>query len=242
MLAPARSRVFSFLRDGGGDFFFINALPSIHTRGLLCLPVPRLRLRWDKCVASPCSDIDTGLLFIFRPTPSRLLFQICLLRLVPPSAPGRGRRWLLPICGCGHGCGLPASPSCRSALSLPLVRYYDTVHPAWRVAWLSCRFRDVITRRASPLRSMWLKRFNRCGFLSNHPSVACDDVMSFNPIGFILSLLARPVIFLVCLFLACGRMMRCRVLHSACLVGRRPAHASRSPVPPSCPTDGEGMA
>lgn len=95
--------------------------------------------------------------------------------------------------------------------------------PAGRVAWLFCRFHAVISRRASPPRSMCLKRFNRCGVLSNHPSIACGDAMPFNPIGFILSLLACSVIFLVGLLITCERMVRCRVLRPACLVGRRPA-------------------
>lgn len=38
------------------------------------------------------------------------------------------------------------------------------------------------------------------------------------------------VIFFVCLFLSCWRMVRCGVLRPACLVGRRPAPF---PVPPS---------
>lgn len=53
-------------------------------------------------------------------------------------------------------------------------------------------------------------------------------------------LLARPAIFIVCLFIACVRMMRCRVLRPACLVGWR--LIPRFLVPPSCPTDGERMA
>ena len=130
---------------------------------------------------------------------------------------------------------------CRSlALARSLFRGGS---PAGRVAWLSRRFRAVIACRASTLRSMWLKRFNRCGFLSRHPSVACGDVMPFNPIGLILSLLASPVISLIGLLITCGRMVRCGVLRPARLVGRRSAPpVSRSPVPPICPPDGEGRS
>lgn len=85
-----RSLLCFFLSLGAtGAIFFINALPLNTYSGATCSPVPRLRLRLDKCVASPCSDIDVGFSFLFRPTPSRLLFPICLLRLVPPP-PGVG--------------------------------------------------------------------------------------------------------------------------------------------------------
>ena len=129
----------------------------------------------------------------------------------------------------------------RSAHSLMLIRYYAAVCPAGDLlAWLSYQFRAVIARRASPPRSIWLKRFNRCGFLSPHPSIACVDVMP--PSCLVLSLLARSVIFLICLFLAYVRMVRCRVLRSACLVDWRSAPVSRFPVPPLCPPDGEGRS
>ena len=41
--APARSRVFSFLRERRGRFFFINAISLNTYSGAACLPVPRLR-------------------------------------------------------------------------------------------------------------------------------------------------------------------------------------------------------
>lgn len=125
--APARSRVFSFLRDGGGDFFIsLIIILSIHTRWLLCLPVLRLRLRWDKCVASQLR-YRYELSFSFRPTPSPRLFSLCLLNLVPrprawealAAVDLRLRAWRR------SACLLP----CRAALSLPLVRYFGTVRP-----------------------------------------------------------------------------------------------------------------
>ena len=94
-------------------FFHHHISQYLPVSGLLaCFPIA---IEWDKCVASPCSDIDTGLLFIFRPTPSRLLFPICLLGLFPrPHGVGCASAYL--ICCCGRGGGLPACflVPCRS--------------------------------------------------------------------------------------------------------------------------------
>lgn len=187
-VSPPHAPVFFPFFGTAGAIFFISLIIilSIHTRWLLCLPVLRLRLRWDKCVASRLR-YRYELSFSFRPTPSPRLFSLCLLDLVPRPL-GVGCAGVYLICCCGHGDGLPASPSCRSALSLPLVRYCGSVRPAGRIAWLSRRFRAVIVRRSSPSCSIWLKRFNRCGSLSNHPSIACGDVMPFNPVDAILFL------------------------------------------------------
>ena len=148
--APARSRVFSFLRDGGGDFLS-TPFPQYILGGCLlaCSPIA---IECDKCVASPCSDINTGLLFIFRPTPFPRLFPICLLDVFPRPRAWDVRAGYL-ICGCGHCCGLPA---CFIPISLSRSRSF--------------------------------------------------------------AIAVRPVIFLVGLFLACGRMWRCWVLRPACLV------------------------
>lgn len=126
---------------------------------------------------------------------------------------------LLSICDCGCGDGLPAC-----FLTVPLSRSRSFAISGrfalrGRVAWLSRRrFCSVIASSCAPPRSTCLKRFNRCSSLSNHPSVACGDVMPFNnPLWLILSLLAR----------------------SARLVGWRPAPVS--PFSPLCPPDGEGV-
>lgn len=208
---------FPFFGSDGGDFFFISLIfLSIPISWLLANP--DLRLDGDKRVASHGLRYRCGIFFFFsRPTPSRLFSSVCLLELSPARGRGRCRRavdlrlraWRRSACLLSY----------RAALSLTLVRYSGMVRPAGCVAWLSCRFHAIIACREFPLHLIRLKRFNRCGFLSNHPSVACGDAISFNPIWPILSLLARSAISLVVLFLACGRMMRCRVLRSACLVG-----------------------
>lgn len=84
--------------------------------------------------------------------------------------------------------------------------------------------------REFPLHLIRLKRFNRCGFypIIHRLRAAMSCAIQSHRVHH-LSLLARPVIFLVCLFLACGRMMRCRVLRPACLVGWRPAPLPVSP-------------
>lgn len=146
------------------------------------------------------------------------------------------------ICGCGHGHNPPA---CFLAVPLSRSRSFAiSMRFALRVVLLDCPVGPVPSslRRASPPRSTCLKRFNRCGFLSNHPSVACGDVMPFNPIGFILSLLARSAIFLVGLFLACGRVMRYRGSSSRLPYRLAARPVSRSYVPPLCPPGGEGRS
>lgn len=88
MFSP-RSLLCSFLSLGatGAIFFSSTPSPSIHTRELLTCPFPRLRLRWDKCVASRFRyRYETS--FSFRPTPSPWLFPICLFDVVP-----RPRAW-----------------------------------------------------------------------------------------------------------------------------------------------------
>lgn len=157
-----------------------------------------------------------GASFYLSPDPLSPALPDLLASTCSP-APGRGRRWLLSICGCGRGDGLPAcfiSVSLSRSRSLATAARFILRVVLLAVPSVPCRHRA----RASPPPSIWLKRFNRCGFLFNHLSVACGDVMSFNSIGFVISLLARPVIFLVGLFLACGRIRRCRVLRPAFLV------------------------
>lgn len=158
-----------------------------------------------------------GISLSSRPTPSPRLSLLCLLDLIPRPR-GVGCAGYDMACGCWHGVGLPAY-----FLTVPLSRSCSFATAAWfalRVGLLGCP--SVLCRyhaREFPLHLIRLKRFNRCGFLSNHPSVACGDAISFNPIWPILSLLARSAISLVVLFLACGRMMRCRVLRPARLIG-----------------------
>lgn len=142
----------------------------------------------------------------------------------------RLRAWLR------SACLLP----CRAALSLMLVRYCRTARPAGAcclvIPSVLCRHHA----REFPLHLIRLKRFNRCGFYPIihrlRVAMSCYSIPSGSSS---LSLLTRSVIFLVCLFLACGRMMRCRVLRPARLVDRRFATFPASPISPSCP-DGRG--
>lgn len=107
---------------------------------LACSPIA---IEWDKCVASPCSDIDVEYHFSFLPTPSPRLFSVCLLELSPaPGAEGCAGGYL--ICGCGHGCDLPAC-----FLTVPLSRsrsfaILERFALLGCVAWLSRRCRSVI--------------------------------------------------------------------------------------------------
>ena len=57
-----------------------------------------------------------SLSFSFRPAPSPRLFPICLLDLIP-RPPGRGRRGLMSICGCGRRADLLARYRSRAAHS-----------------------------------------------------------------------------------------------------------------------------
>lgn len=69
----------------------------------------------------PISSTWRGILFPFRLTPSRLLFSVCLLWLVPPS-PAGGCAGCGMAYGGGRGDCLLAFSSPHVALSLPLVR------------------------------------------------------------------------------------------------------------------------
>lgn len=202
---------------------------------------PGLRLDGDKCVASHGLRYRCGVFFFSLARPPRLFSSVCLLELIP-----RPRAWDELVAVDLRLRALRRSAcllSYRAALSLPLVRYSGAVRPAGHVAWLFCRFCAVTVLVRPRLVRCGLKRFNRCGFLSRHPSVACGDVMPFNnPLWLILSLLASSVIFLVRLFISCGRMVRCLVLRPAHLVGWRPAPVFRFNVPPSCPPDKEGRS
>lgn len=176
-----------------------------------------------------------GISLSSRPTPSPRLSSLCLLDLIPrPRGVGLVGCCRFADAGVVAVCLLASLP-CRSlAIARSLLRFGSSCWACCLTVPSSflCRHRV----RASPPRSIYLKRFNWCGFLSHHPSVACVDVMPFNPpppVSF--SLLVCSVIFLICLFIACERMARCRP-GSAFRSPYRLAVCPRFPFPPFRPS------
>ena len=167
---PARSFVFfPFFGSEGGDFFIsLIIFLSIPIRVATCLPILRLRLDGNKCVASPCSDIDMRHPFhlALPPLPDSSRFACFDLF---PRPPGRGMSGLMPICRCWLRVGLLACHRPHAALSLIARSLFLIGLRAGALSVCGCLLR-FLRHRGRRMSSLLFSARRLCFCLSSWPS------------------------------------------------------------------------